>query len=143
VLKLALQHPGVCGEPFRDIEPEDFTHPWYREIFEVIVGLGGPGSAGRGRVLAALPVGGSATTVSALSVEGLHVSGEVDGRVAMEYAVRLRELAARRRIEQLKSRLQRMSPVTQASDYNRMFGELVALESHRRALREQAIASDA
>ena len=142
VLKLALQYPGVSATPFKDIEPDDFTHPWYREIFEAIVDLGGPESAGRERVLAALPTGGSATTVSALSVEGLHVTGEVDARVATEYAVRLRELAARRRIEQVKSRLQRMNPVTQASDYNRMFGELVALESHRRALREQAIASD-
>jgi DNA primase len=39
----------------------------------------------------------------------------------------------------VKSRLQRMNPVTQTADYNRMFGELVALESHRRNLREQAI----
>ena len=31
-----------------------------------------------------------------------------------------------------------MNPVTQATEYNRMFGELVALESHRRSLREQA-----
>ncbi len=142
VLKLALQHPGVSGEPFADVEAEDFTHPWYREIFQVIADLGGPGAAGPEQVLAKLPAGGSGATVSALSVEGLHISGEVDSRVATEYVVRLRELAARRRIEQLKSRLQRMNPVTQSTEYNRMFGDLVALESHRRALREQAIGSD-
>ncbi|MEJ7689137.1 MAG: hypothetical protein WKF76_01180 [Nocardioidaceae bacterium] len=93
--------------------------------------------------MAKLGSSGSATTVSALSVEPLHVRGVPDTRVASEFVVRLRELTARRRIEQLKSKLQRMNPVTRATDYNRMFGELVALESHRHALREQAIGTDA
>ena len=44
-----------------------------------------------------------------------------------------------RRISDLKRKLQRTNPVEQAADYNRMFGELVALEGHRRALRERAI----
>ena len=44
-----------------------------------------------------------------------------------------------RRIADVKSRLQRTNPVEQAADYNRMFGELVALEQHRRSLRERAI----
>ena len=59
-----------------------------------------------------------------------------------EYVVRLRELAAMRRISELKSRLQRMNPVTQTTEYNRLFGELVALESHRRSLRESALGDD-
>ena len=44
-----------------------------------------------------------------------------------------------RRIADLKSRLQRTNPVDHAADYNRMFGELVALEQHRRNLRELAV----
>ena len=44
-----------------------------------------------------------------------------------------------RRIADLKSRLQRTNPVEHATDYNRMFGELVALEQHRRNLRELAV----
>jgi DNA primase len=47
-----------------------------------------------------------------------------------------------RRIAGLKSRLQRTNPVDQATEYNRMFGELVALEQHRRNLRERAIGGD-
>ena len=39
----------------------------------------------------------------------------------------------------MKSRLQRTNPVEQAAEYNRMFGELVALEQHRRNLRERAL----
>jgi len=52
---------------------------------------------------------------------------------------RLEELAATRRIAELKGRLQRLNPVEQVGDYNRLFGELVALEAHRRSLRERAI----
>ena len=82
------------------------------------------------------------TLLSALSVEQLHVTGEPAERLGREYVVRLRELAAMRRISELKSRLQRMNPVTQTTEYNRLFGELVALESHRRSLRESALGDD-
>jgi DNA primase len=39
-------------------------------------------------------------------------------------------------ITELKGRLQRLNPVEEVEHYNRMFGELVALEQHRRGLRE-------
>ena len=45
-------------------------------------------------------------------------------------------------IADLKSKLQRTNPVEQATEYNRMFGDLVALEQHRRNLRERAIGGD-
>ena len=44
-----------------------------------------------------------------------------------------------RRIADLKSRLQRTNPVEHQADYNKMFGELVALEQHRRTLRDQQV----
>jgi DNA primase len=81
--------------------------------------------------------------LSALVVEPLHLSGEPDARVAEAYVVRLRELTVARAIAQLKSRLQRMNPVDEALEYNRMFGELVALEARRRALRDRALGPDA
>ena len=46
-----------------------------------------------------------------------------------------------RRINDLKSKLQRTNPVEHPVDYNRMFGELVALEQHRRTLHEKAVGS--
>ena len=52
---------------------------------------------------------------------------------------RLQELATVRQIVELKSRLQRVNPVEHADAYSRLFGELVALEQHKRGLREQAI----
>jgi DNA primase len=44
-----------------------------------------------------------------------------------------------RRIEQLKSRLQRTNPVDEQAAYNRMFGQLMALEQRCRELRERII----
>ena len=77
--------------------------------------------------------------VTELAVESLRHDGEADGRYADAVYARLLELATTRRIAELKSKLQRLSPVEATAAYNRLFGELVALESHRRGLRERAI----
>ena len=45
--------------------------------------------------------------------------------------------AVSRQIAAIKSRLQRMSPVTEP-DYNRMFGDLVALEARKKVLSDRA-----
>ena len=44
-----------------------------------------------------------------------------------------------RRLAELKSRVQRLNPVTHKDDYLALAGELFSLEQHARALREQAI----
>ena len=141
VLKLAVQHPKVTAEAWGDLDAEDFTHPYYREVHAVIDRLGGPQAAPPEAVLAAVTDPAVRSVVSALSVESLHVAGEPDAQLVQAFVVRLRELTSMRRISEVKSRLQRMNPVTQATEYNRLFGELVALESHRRGLREQVIGS--
>ncbi|HSS66935.1 MAG TPA: DNA primase [Nocardioidaceae bacterium] len=140
LLKLALQYPDSLKAGWADLEPDDFVHPYYRALYEAIAAQGTPSDTSAEAVLRSMP-DGAAALVSSLSVEGLAVTGVPDERFAGAYVVRLRELTALRRIEQVKSRLQRTNPVTEATSYNRMFGELVALESHRRALREQAIGS--
>jgi DNA primase len=140
VLKLAMQAPATMAGSWSDLETDDFTHPLYRGIFDEIAQLGGPSTATPGALLTTLPDSraDAQSLVSALAVEPLHLAADPDERVASAYVVRLRELTAARRIEQVKSRLQRTNPLTEVTSYNRMFGELVALESHRRALREQA-----
>ena len=47
-----------------------------------------------------------------------------------------------RQIAEVKSKLQRMSPVEQGDEYHSLFGDLVALESYRRSLLEQASGDD-
>ena len=141
VLKLALQHPAATADAWGELGGDDFVHPYYRAIFDAIVSLAGPEQASPESLTEKVVDPAVAQTVSALAVEPLHVTGVPDAKVAVAYVVRLRELSALRRIAQVKSKLQRMNPVTETTDYNRLFGELVALESHRRALREQAIGS--
>ena len=43
-----------------------------------------------------------------------------------------------RYIRELKSRIQRINPVNNKDEYFAAFGELLSLEQHARALREQA-----
>ena len=80
-----------------------------------------------------------AAALSALAVEPLPSRRGADDAFVANTVYRLQELTAQRRIAEVKSRLQRTNPVDQATDYNRMFGELVALEQHRRSLRERAL----
>jgi DNA primase len=44
-----------------------------------------------------------------------------------------------RQVAAVKSKLQRINPQDQPDDHARLFGELIALESYRRNLRERAI----
>ena len=69
------------------------------------------------------------SAISALGVEPLLTAKEPDHTYVVAHVYRLLELTAMRRIADLKSRLQRTNPVEHPTDYNRMFGELVALEA--------------
>jgi len=46
-----------------------------------------------------------------------------------------------RQVAELKSRLQRTSPVSDAEEYHALFGDLVALEQYRQALRVRSLGS--
>ena len=79
--------------------------------------------------------------VTELAVESLQVKDESDPRYAASLVARLEEMALTREIQQLKSRLQRLNPVEAATDYNRLFGELIVLEQRKKALRERSFGS--
>ncbi len=141
-LKLVVQHPSVVGRLAREVDDDDFTHGAYRAVWSGVEAAGGPTAADAHW---ASTLRDSQTDerlqslVSALAVEPLHLDKDPDEAYVGQNVYRLRELTAMRRIADLKSRLQRTNPVEQAGDYNRMFGELVALEQHRRSLRERAL----
>ncbi len=130
------------GRTARDVGANDFTHPTYRAVWQLVEQAGGlavaeVGWASRLRDLATEPAVSAA--VSALAVEPLLSRKGADDAFIAANVYRLQELTAQRRIAALKSRLQRTNPVEQATDYNKMFGELVALEQHRRELRDLAV----
>lgn len=141
-LKLVVQHPLAVGQAATDVDGHDFSHPTYRAVWDAVAALGGPSAAGEGwvsRLREKLTDPAAAQALNALAVEPLLSHKEPDAGYVAAHVYRLQELTAMRRIADLKSRLQRTNPVDQATDYNRMFGELVALEQHRRNLRERAI----
>ncbi|WP_166140677.1 DNA primase [Nocardioides ochotonae] len=143
-LKLVVQHPMAIGRTTSEVGPEDFTHPTYRGVWAVVAAQGGPaagsgdtGWAARLRDAATEPDVSSA--ISALAVEPLLTAKDPDAAYVALHVNRLLELTALRRIAEVKSRLQRTNPVEHPTEYNKMFGELAALEQHRRALRDRII----
>jgi DNA primase len=77
--------------------------------------------------------------VGELAVEALHLDGEPDPRYVTITLAQLELVAATAQIRDLKSKIQRTNPVTNQTEHLTLFGELVALEQHARALREQAV----
>ncbi|HET6654560.1 MAG TPA: DNA primase [Nocardioides sp.] len=147
-LKLVVQHPDVVGAATRDVDGDDFTHPVYRAVWEAVAACGGPTAAPATEVWVSklrdnVEDGPVAHAIGALAVEPVLSAKDPDRGYVNAHVFRLQELTAMRRIADLKSRLQRTNPVEHPTDYNRMFGELVALEQHRRTLREKAIGGDA
>ena len=143
-LKLVVQHPDVVGRIAEDVDADDFTHGAYRALWVGIQTAGGPTAADAqwpSTLRDAQSDERLQSLISALAVEPLHSDKQPDDAYVGQHVHRLRELTAMRRIADLKSRLQRTNPVEQATEYNRMFGELVALEQHRRSLRERALES--
>jgi DNA primase len=142
-LKLVVQVPTAVTRTTRDVGANDFTHPTYRAVWELVEQAGGLGAADPGWA-ARLRDGASDTAlagvVSALAVEQVPSrKGPDDAAYVANTVYRLQELTAQRRIAEVKSRLQRTNPVEQTVEYNRMFGELTALEQHRRQLRDLAL----
>ena len=144
-LKLVVQHPAVIAPLLGEVDEADFTHPAYRAVWSLVSAAGGVGSADpqwAARLQTATTDERLRSLLTVLTVEAVHSSKDPTPAYAAQHVHRLRELTALRRIADLKSRLQRTNPVDQAAEYNRMFGELVALEQHRRNLRELALASE-
>ncbi|HXW88156.1 MAG TPA: DNA primase [Streptosporangiaceae bacterium] len=144
-LKLAIQRPALCGPTFDELAPSVFTVPAHAAIRELIAASGGVASAHSARewsdrLLAAAPNDAARGFVTRLAVEPIEVpgrTGEPDATFAEKVLAQVEELAVHREIVSVKSRLQRLSPVTEPA-YNRMFGDLVALEQRHKVLLERA-----
>ena len=140
--KLVVQRPELTAGAIGDVDAGDFLHPAHQALWQVVVGLGGPQAAGphwSSDLASATDDPTLRALLSSLAVEPVVGVKEPDAGYAAMHVYRLQELTAQRRIADLKSKLQRTNPVEHADEYNRMFGQLVALEKHRRSLRELAV----
>ena len=138
-LKLAVQWPALCGPEFDALSAAAFTVPVHGAVAGLIAGCGGVVSAGRARdwvaaLIEAAPDDRARSFVTELAVERLQVAGEPDEKYADMVLATVGELAARREIATIKAKLQRTNPEDDQPVYNKMFGDLVALEQRRKWL---------
>ena len=147
-LKSALQHPALAGPVFDSLTVESFTHPGYAAVRAAIAAAGGTaaGQSGGQWIDAVRGQAGSeaaAGLVNELGVEAINVDDdEKMRRYIAGVLARLQEVWVGRQIAEVKSKLQRMSPVEQGDEYHALFGDLVAMEAYRRSLLEQASGDD-
>ncbi|SFQ01302.1 DNA primase [Amycolatopsis arida] len=144
VLKAALQEPAIAGPEYDALPEEAFTHPAYVAVHRAVLGAGGAASGLSGPALLDAasehaPQGTVRSLLSELAVEPLRARDEVDVRYVAGVLAAVQENLVGRQIAEIKSKLQRLSPVDAAEDYRSLFGDLVALEQYRKALREQAV----
>ncbi|WAJ43594.1 DNA primase [Mycobacterium sp. Aquia_216] len=146
-LKSALQYPAFAGPVFDTLTVESFTHPGYAAVRAAIDAAGGT-SAGvtgaqwidavRHHTTSTLTAG----LINELGVEAVAVDDDRLPRYIAGVLARLQEVWMGRQIAEVKSKLQRMSPIEQGDEYHALFGDLVAMEAYRRSLLEQASGDD-
>lgn len=148
-LKAALQYPAVAGPVFDSLTLESFTHPGYAAVRTAVEAAGGTaaGLTAAGWIDAVREQAGSPATeglITELGVESINIAGDEDKlrRYIGGVLARLQEVWVGRQVAEVKSKLQRMSPVEQSDEYHALFGDLVALEAYRRSLLEQASGDD-
>jgi DNA primase len=143
VLKAVLQEPAMTGSVYDALPADAFTHPAYAQVHAAVLTAGGTAAGISGpewidAVAAHCP---QRSLITELAVETLRAKGsaEDDARYIGSLLARLQATVVGRQVAGIKSALQRISPVEDRDSYNRLFGDLVALEQYYRALREQAV----
>jgi DNA primase len=141
-LKLALQEPALAGPLFDSVDVTAYVHPLHAVIREAVTEAGGAAgaAAGAGWIEAVREACGDLAAkaiVGELAVEPLRVDGDPDPQYVAIVLSRLQLFAVNARIADVKSRVQRVNPVTNQDEHFQLFGELVSLEQHARALRER------
>ncbi len=140
-LKALAQHPHTAAQFAADLDEDDFTHPISRHIWSVMAAQGWPVKEDPSwvpRVSEALPEE-LRPILSRAAVEPLLAQEHTTMQVVSSSIFRLQVLTVGRHVVDLKSRLQRTNPIEEPEQYNRMFGELIALEQQHRELREKAV----
>jgi DNA primase len=143
VLKAVLQEPAMTGPVYDTLPAEAFTHPSYAQLHAAVLAAGGTaaGLSGAEWIDAVAAHYPHRSLLTELAVETLRAKGsaEDDARYIGSLLARLQATVLGRQVAEIKSRLQRISPVDDADSYHQLFGDLVALEQYYRSLRDQAV----
>ncbi|MER6944986.1 DNA primase [Nonomuraea sp. NPDC000554] len=147
LLKLAVQRPALLGPRFDALDPQAFTAPDHVILHKLISAAGGAAAAAHGgrewvdRLLEHAHDEAARALVTRFAVEAIQADAHVEERYGVAMLAAIEAIAVDRAIAQVKSRIQRLNPVEEQQEYNRLFGELVALEQQRRVLRDRAAGS--
>ncbi|WP_086665890.1 DNA primase [Lentzea kentuckyensis] len=143
VLKVALRLPEYAGPLYDSLPDEAFTDPAYVALHRAIRAAGGASSGLAGTAyLDAISQACSHASVRSvlteLAVEPLTVKQNDEFRYVSMVIARLQEVQVGKQVEDVKSRLRRLSPIKDADEYRSLWGDLVALEEYRKALLQQS-----
>ncbi len=142
-LKLAIQSPVLAGPVFDAVDGSYYSHVPHQmvraaiaEAGGAVAGVSGPGWINSVRDLC--PDLAAQVLVMELAVEPVHYDSEPDSAYVNVVLARLQLAGLKQRIDDVKSKLQRINPVTEKDEYHSRFADLLALEQHSRALKETA-----
>jgi len=137
-LKALTQYPHIARHHVADLEATDFTHPIAQHLFTHLQEQGWPDAPDAGwfpRVVGALEGDTTRKILEVAAVEPMRAGESNLDVVVASVLARLKLLSLQRRIDEVKSRLQRTDPVGEAEQYQAVFGELIALEQQHRETR--------
>jgi len=144
LLKVLVQYPHLLAPYAEELDADDFTHPYAIAVWAAAATEGLPSRTDEGwgaRVRGHVADPEVQRVLAHLALDPLRATGVPDATLVDALVARVQELTVTRHIAAVKSKLQRTNPLESATEYNRMFGDLVALEQQRRQLREKAIGS--
>ena len=131
VLKAKLQMSELALG-WNELPANAFSHPAYQAL---------RGAIDAGANLDSIQNDDLKSLFTELTVEPIRVDGEISDKYVESIVARLHEVAITRTISDTKSKLQRINPTENESEYQQLFTELVTLESQRRTLRDKALGS--
>jgi DNA primase len=121
-----------------------FSHPAYVQVRTTIATAGGVATADDAwmhRLMDAAPDDSVRSILNELAVDPIQVADSALDRYAREQLGRARERVLSLRIDELRSRMQRLESEDPEAQ-GKVFGELVALEAQRRQIREESFGGD-
>jgi DNA primase len=144
-IKAALQVPGVAGPAYDELPDEAFSHPYYVQLHRAVRAAGGAAGGLEGSQWLDTVAGhcpeDARVLITELAVEPLDLPRKNNGEAhyVSNVFAGLQGAMVERQVAELKSRLQRTSPVADPDEYHALFGDLVALEQYRVALRDRTV----
>lgn len=144
-LKAIVQHPHLAATHADDLDDNDFTHPISKMLWQHIEAMTWPTGADTNwlpQLSDSVADDDAKRILSIAAVEPLRAREGNTGAVVASVLTRLQLLTLGRRIAEIKSKLQRTNPIDEAETYNRMFGELIAVEQQFRQMRDRSLGAD-